>query len=367
MIMEKETIALIELGGSHDECLYSQVLFLKKYRIPVQVILFNDHLARMEAYPEVDTWKTFTRPAGWLAEWRLVFRLLAYLKGQGIRKAVLNTAEGNIIRKLCLAPGRYTAFSGILHLSSKLRTSRSQKIISRKVSKYFVLADFIRDNVRKADASIRVEHFYPIYFPVEKAAGKEIEQPGDYRVCIPGAVDFARRDYQSLLDEMLDAEVPPGLQFVLLGRTSNKDGKELLARIKGLGLDHCFTLFDTFIPHRRFYDEMQKAWIVLPLITPRCMDYQDYMDHKITGSFNLAYGFRLPMLMHESFAGTRIYRETSLFYGESKLLGTIRQCLEDPAPLKAIKKRMAEKTDFGFDYQAEKYIGFIDGRPHSRP
>ena len=81
--MEKKTVALIELGGSHDECIYSQVLFLKKNGIRVQVILFRDHLNRMEVFPEVDIWKTFPKPRGWLAEWVLVFRLLAYLKAQG--------------------------------------------------------------------------------------------------------------------------------------------------------------------------------------------------------------------------------------------------------------------------------------------
>jgi hypothetical protein len=166
---------------------------------------------------------------------------------------------------------------------------------------------------------------------------------------------------------MLSTEVPSEVKFVLLGRTRNKDGKELRARIQELGLKPHFTLFDGFIPHRQFYEEIQKAWIVLPLVTPHCRDYHDYMEHKITGSFNLAYGFRHPMLLHDSFARTQIYRETSLFYGEAKLLGTIRQCLEDPTPLNALKESMAEKTDFHLDYQAEKYISYIYGRPHFRP
>jgi glycosyltransferase involved in cell wall biosynthesis len=325
--MEKETIALIELGGSHDECLYSQVLFLKKYGLRVQVILFEDHLSHMDPYPEVDVWKSYKKPGGWLAEWILVFRLLTYLRCQGINKAVLNTAEGNLIRKLSLAAGRHTTFTGIIHLSSKLWTSRSQKIISRKVSKYFVLADFIKENLEKSDTGVSIESFYPIYFPAGKAAGAVQDQ--DYQICIPGAVDFARRDYQSLLDEMLSTEVPSGVKFVLLGRTSNKDGQELKARIRELGLEKHFTLFDGFIPHEEFYKHLKKAWLVLPLITPRCKDYADYIDYKITGSFNLAYGFGRPMLQHESFTGTRIYRETSVFYRDGGLLETLNQCMKE--------------------------------------
>jgi hypothetical protein len=180
-------------------------------------------------------------------------------------------------------------------------------------------------------------------------------------------VDFARRDYQSLLDEMRSAEVPSGVKFVLLGRTNNQDGQELRTRILELGLGEHFTLFDGFIPHKQFYEQLKMAWLVLPLITPRCKDYADYMDHKITGSFNLAYGFRLPMLAHESFAGTRIYRETSLFYPDGSLLETVDLCMKDPARLNKIREGISGLAEFQFEFQAEKYIHFIYGKPHFRP
>lgn len=363
--MEKEAIALIELGGSHDECLYSQVLFLKKYDRRVFVILFEDHLHRLDVFPEVDLWQGLKKPKGWLGEWVLVFRLLRYLRREGIRKAVLNTAEGNIIRKLSLAAGRRTDFTGILHLSSKLRTSRSQQIISRKVRKYFVLADFIKDRLAKTESGIHVESFYPIYFPVEMADNSQQNQ--SRLICVPGAVDFARRDYQSLLDEMMSAGFPAGLNFVLLGRTSNKDGQELKARIRELGLEKFFTLFDGFIPHDIFYEYLNKAWLVLPLITPACRDHADYTTYKITGSFNLAYGFGLPMLLHESFASTEIYRETSVFYRDGRLLDTVKLCLENPARIKTVRERISDLPEFQFEIQAKKYIDFIDGKIHSRP
>jgi len=363
--MEKETIALVELGGSHDECLYSQVLFLKKYGLRVHVILFEDHLDNIEAYPEVDAWQSFNKPGGWLEEWILVFHLLSYLKRQGISKAVLNTAEGNLIRKLSLAAGRYTELTGIIHLSSKLWTSRSQRIISRKIRKYFVLADFIKENLKKSGMGVSIESFYPIYFPVRKAADMPQEQ--SRQICVPGAVDFARRDYQSLLDEMLSTEIPAGVKFVLLGRTINRDGQELIARIRELGMEEHFTLFDGFIPHEQFYEQLKKAWLVLPLITPRCKHHAEYLEHRITGSFNLAYGFGHPMLQHESFAGTRIYRETSLFYGDGGLLQTVRQCLDDPSGLSAVRERISGLPEFQFEIQAEKYIHFIYGKGHSRP
>jgi hypothetical protein len=183
---------------------------------------------------------------------------------------------------------------------------------------------------------------------------------------VPGAVDFARRDYQSLLDELLKGEVPAGVKFVLLGRANNREGQGLMARIRELGFEKYFTSFDSFIPHEQFYEQLKKAWLVLPLITPRCKGYAAYMDYKITGSFNLAYGFQLPMMQHEAFSGHRIYRETSVFYRDGRLLETIKSCVESPGTLNTVRERIAGMPEFRFELQAEKYIQFIYGNRHFR-
>lgn len=369
--METSKIALIELGGSHEECLYSQVLFLKKHAFQVHIMLFEDHFHRIMAFPEVDAWKCYKKPPGWLAEWYLVFRLLTYLKRHGIKKAVLNTAEGNIIRKLSRAAGGFTEFIGIIHQASKLWTSRSQRIINRTVKKYFVLADFIKSNLDQTITEIPIACFYPINFPVEKDQGTGASQDGakgtEYQICITGAVDFARRDYQSLLDEMLAAEVPEGVRFILLGRTTSPDGKALIGSIKELGLEKYFTIFDDFIPHKQFYGILKQAWLILPLITPRIKNYVRYLRYTVTGSFNLAYGFRVPMLLHESFAGDRVIRETSVFYKDGDLLETVNLCKDHPEMLKTITERMSDMPEFQFGLQAEKYIRFIYGNHHSLP
>ena len=87
-----------------------------------------------------------------------------------------------------------------------------------------LLAEFIKEKLEKAGTGISIESFYPIYFPGGKAPETEPEQP--YRICVPGAVDFARRDYQSLLDELLTKEVPAGVKFVLLGRANSRRDRD---------------------------------------------------------------------------------------------------------------------------------------------
>ncbi len=219
--MENENIALIELGGSHDECLFSQVLFLKKYGYKVHIILFRDHLDRIDKWKEVDIWKTFEPVSGAIGRWKLVLGVRAYLRKNRIRHAIINTAEGNNIRELTLLPSKGIRYTGLIHFSKKLWTSSSQGIINRKIKKYFVLADFISENLEQADPSLEISYFYPIYFPenIQPEIPENIVRE-ELMVTIPGAVDFARRDYSSLMNEMVSNGPPTGFRFVLLGRTT---------------------------------------------------------------------------------------------------------------------------------------------------
>lgn len=356
--MESENIALIELGGSHDECLYSQVLFLKNYGYRIHLLLFEDHLARLYPWSEVDNWQTWPSPAGTIGRWKLVFGVLKFLRQNNIRKAVINTAEGNIIRKLSIVSGKNIEFTGILHLGRKLWTSGTQRIISRKIRKYLVLADFIEGNLKKADPTLNIECFYPVFFPKTGFPAHE-KKDRDFLVCVPGAVDYARRDYNALMDEIGSSGIPPGIRFILLGRTTGPDGKRLITRIREDGLEKHFISFKGFLDHELFYGHILNSSLILPLITPGSPDYNDYLRYKITGSYNLAWGFQIPMLMHESFKEYRIFRQTSVFYRSGEMMQAIKALAGEEEKLAQLRKGISELKDFDFDTQAQRYVNFL--------
>ncbi len=356
--MEPENIALIELGGSHDECLYSQVLFLKEQPFRVHILLFSGHLSRLEIWPQVDCWKDWPEPSGFFGEWNLVFRVLKYLRRNKIRRAVINTAEGNIVRKLARASGRDIEYTGIIHLARKLWTSRSQRIISRKIRKYLVLAGFIAENLDPADPSLSIEYFYPVYFPYPQSP-IQVNSHTEFLVCIPGAVDYARRDYGSLLEELTTGGIPDGMRFMLLGRTTGPDGQDLLSRIQREGMEGRFVTFTDFIDPARFYAYLSLSDLILPLITPDSGDYEDYLKYKITGTYNLAWGFNIPMLMHESFRGYPIFSSTSVFYRTGELLSELKRLAGSRQELAELRKRIPALEDFDRSKQSGKYLEFI--------
>ena len=94
--MDKNQIALIELGGSHEECLYSQVLFLKKYKYEVCIIILKDHFDRIEKWPEVDHWLTYPKPTSGIGEWRLR-RSTGYLRSKGKSAVVIVASQAESI------------------------------------------------------------------------------------------------------------------------------------------------------------------------------------------------------------------------------------------------------------------------------
>ena len=352
----------------------------------MHVLLFREHLHRIEKWPQVDRWSSWKEPAGFIGEWVLAARILGYLRKNRIRTAVLNTAEGNIVRKLVRATGRRIDYTGILHLARKLWTSRSQRIISRKVRKYLVLAEFIAENLHEADPSLAIGYFYPVEFPVKDSQARKVPagsegdkavpdgregstgrngvitpHPGqeEFLVCVPGAVDYARRDYRVLIDELTGEGLPEALRFMLLGRTTGPDGRDLLERIREGGLESRFITYDGFIGPREFYDGLARASLVLPLITPGSGDYVDFLKYKITGSYNLAWGFGIPMLMHESFGGYRIFRETSFFYRSGEMIRMLRELSGRRSRLEEMRRRIGEMADFDPEYQAARYVEFI--------
>jgi hypothetical protein len=102
-----------------------------------------------------------------------------------------------------------------------------------------------------------------------------------------------------------------------------------------------------------------KSDIVLPLITPGSHDYEDYLRYKITGTYNLAFGFKLPMLMHESFSAHRIFRETSVFYREGGIMESLQKLAGKPSLLGLVRRRINGMEDFDFELQAGRYATFV--------
>src|SRR5680860_374923 len=222
--------AIVEIRESHEECICTQLSFLKDAGHQVTLILhpilakqITDfaNLAEEVIYIDFDN-KSFLKKLE--LQWKL-YRML-----EKFNLIILNTAHSySVLRNLTvLLRFAQAKCVGILHDTKKLDSSSTQRIISRKIKKYFVLNDALLP-AEEPRGSIKIQSFYPLFFPEYEPV--PVYKQNDIWIGIPGRVDYDRRNYDFLVNAL--AEIPglDRMKFVILGKVdrNNPIGKRFYA------------------------------------------------------------------------------------------------------------------------------------------
>jgi hypothetical protein len=344
--------ALIEFYDGHDECLFSQHEFLRTAFDEVHVICSRALRERLPFRPAHGL--GFEGPPHRGPALGAVAR---HLRAAGVSHAVINTASGRAVRNFVLrnlvgGP----RFAGVLHNARKLGRSATQAIISARVRRYFVLNDYVR-----ARLGPRVEAFYPVLFPAPPPRLDVAKPPGEFWVCVPGQVELKRRDYRALLDDPALSALPPRIRFVLLGPAFHPhgDGPALAAEIARRGLRERFVLFRDFVPYDAFHRWVSLSDLVLPLVHPD-VSHADYARWQISGSFNLAFGFGIPMACHRSFEAAEDFRASSFFYPSREgIAALVARLADDPGALAAKAREIRGVEKLSFAVQSRRYLDHL--------
>ena len=352
--------ALIELGSSHDECLYSQAAFLADASHEVHLVVSPDLEARVSGWDCVAGLHILDSSGGEWGALRTAWRLRALLDAIGADTAVFNTAQGAVVRDFTLLPQGGRRLAGVLHNIHKLRDSRGQRLISRRIKRYLVLNDYLLEN-RDDRLDLTLGWFYPIFFPQVEGVPVD-KQPGEFWAAVPGKIDFQRRDYRGLLQGMVDTELPANLKFLMLGPYENDDVRREVQELAATtGQPGRFRFFDGFVENATLQSYLKASDLVLTLLHPGTERFGEYSRIQITGSFNLAYGHKVPLLMENFFARYRAFVGNSIFYGKDDLVPTLARLAADPGPIAPLKAAMAEDPRLTFEYQRDQYLAVVDG------
>ena len=302
--------------------------------------------------------KIFIQLRNGLGRWLDIFRLKKKLIKEKYRKIIFNTGQGDIIKKLALFRlDKNAELIGILHNTSKLENSHSQRIISKRIRKYFLLNDYLLQNVSPSlQKKFIIETFYPIYFPDYRRVPLN-KNKSDIWICIPGQVELKRRDYTALFDSIRKNGINPGTKFILLGHCEHLagNGRYVKEEILKLNLGKNFILWDDFIDIKLFHSIIKRSDFILPLIHSRHIAYPLY-KYKISGSFNLAIGYKIPLLLERgsAFFECEDFKDNSIFYEISTMMKTINT-------LQKIKRDgLYKKKKWEFSFQREKYLRMIN-------
>jgi hypothetical protein len=317
-------IALVEMGGSHDECLYAQIRYLKADGHEVTLICNSSLKSNVDYFDGLDQVHFIELRSG-LKQWIDLRIIRKILKGGKFDRIVFNTAQGNVLKNFFLLPKlKNVQLFGVIHNLRKLGNSHSQKVITKYLEGYFVLNDYL---ITKVDVetrkSVNLNPLYTVFYP-DYPSKEQKKAQNEVWVCIPGQVERSRRDYDSLFDSIQKAGVKEHIKLLFLGRCEHADGdgSYVKKRIAELGIENNVVLWDSFIETDEFYGMLKASDYILPLIHPQHDSYSLY-EYQISGSFNLAFGFKKPLLMEESFSDYQDFRNTSIFYSVSNLMETV--------------------------------------------
>ncbi len=348
-------IALVEIGGSHEECLLSQMIALKSVGAQLTLICTEDIKDRnphFEKYVDAFLVVGFTQKS-W-KNLKLMIGVNRFLKAEGYSKVIINTAQGGHIRNLCLTASRKIEFIGIIHTIRKFQGSFTQKIINRKIRKYLVLSDFLLDKIT-VPKKLKVESFYPLEYerfnlPLEKKAGETW-------VTIVGGVENRRKDLNGFV-EMIQNVQHDGLKFIFLGKSDpNKqeviDFRQKLQETNRLDQ---FVFFDDFIAPDLFDAYLSKTDFLCPLIHPETQSAEQYISNQISGAFNLAYSYQIPLLIHNKYQAIEDLSLSSFFYDQADFQFALNEAIAGRAEKTA---EIATTGKWQKAFQHEKFTDFV--------
>ncbi len=372
-------VALVELRTSHDECLYSQALFLRPHATHLALLGPPPLLERLRGRADFDAWIPLRSEAPGAKRWWGVVDCWRALWRERFDWVVFNTAQGSMVERLSLLPfppRQKTA--GLLHDVGKLDRSPAQRLISRRLDHYYVLADYLLDGVAE-NRRVPVAAFHAMFFPPwddsrvsdgavdpgrdgdsavdpdRDSAGAATAHPAPFVVCVPGNVERKRRDYEALLAVITRPDLHPGIHFVLPGRSAHAhgDGPWLRSALRDAGVEGRVRLWDDFIDHDTFHSVVAGSDVVLPLVHPHRPGHARYLTQRISGSFNLAFGHRRPLLMDRRFKGAVDFEDVALFYEPDRLAEVLSNLADDRSPLEAITYSDERWT---VEAQARRYL-----------
>jgi len=352
--MNSNSIVLLEIGGSHDECLLTQMHAIKALGHEIVLICTSNIKNRNPIFKNyVDEFYTVDLSHGKKKGKNEIKILWGQLKNSGVKKVIFNTAQGNNVRKLCLyALFNKIEFIGIIHTTLKFKGSFTQKIINLKIKRYLLLSEYLLSTVSPPKGVI-IDYFYPIHFP---SFGKNIKKEKAI-ITIIGGVENRRSDLSGFL-RMLVSTKNIDASFVFLGGTDHTDKgvTTLKTQLKNHGLAGKVTFFDTFIAQETFDAHLRNTDLILPLIHPGTPSSDQYFKNQISGAMSVAFSYKIPLLIHETYQNISEMNNASFYYNEENFSTVLVKSLE-------ARERKSEKmrSNYHYDssYQEYRYAKFI--------
>lgn len=352
--MEQIKIALVEIGDSHDECMFAQLNALQSIHVKIYLIAHKNVAKRLSEQYDFKEVLIIETTGSAFGDLKKMKQISCFLKEHSIKKVVFNTAQGGHIRNLRFMISKNIECYGIIHTIKKFNQSKTQRVIHKLIKRYAVLSDILVEGIN-TEFKTKVASYYPIEFP---EFGSYFEKTKDeIWITIPGGIESRRKDL-SALPKMIE-QTPDNVKFIFAGKSdlSRPELQELLKQLNKNGLISKIKYFEEHLSNESFYQIIHSSDLLMPLIHPNTPSAEEYPYNQISGSFNLAFGFRKPLLMHLAFSHLEDLRLSANFY-EIESFGEDLQLALQNSTNKIAEITEQEKWDISF--QRTNYLRFLE-------
>ncbi len=352
-------IALLEFGTSHVECMYSQLAFLNQGGYDVHLIARDGNQGRYQ-YVQSDVhchWlPNQATNRGFLATSRSIAR---YIRRHNITTVIINTYSGTLLKWLLPQLSGVGIF-GVVHDLKMFEKSLFRKYLALNARHFWVLNDHLLQFAPRR-FGLQFESFYPVFYPDFPPV--HIEKPaGDFWVGIPGQVELKRKNFDLLFRENL-AALSASIKFILLGPSLHSHGSgHMISEAAGDCGKERFIMFDDFVDDRVFHSYLARCDMLMPLVAGKAR----YQRAAISGTYNLSFGYNIPMLIEESSRNIGDLAEYALHFQAGKLIDVLNHLTQNPAILETAKAKIENAVKFSFDYQSGRYLRRISTRHPAR-
>ena len=347
-----KNVALIEVDGSHDECLLTQICALKRTSVVLTLIVTQKILDRNRDFEAlVDNLIVIDDS---LTHNKIVRKILSSFRKHRIDLAVFNTAQGAKVRDISVK----LFFSkiklvGIIHTTKKFEDSFRQKVINLNIKNYFLLSEFLLSKV-KPPKGISVDYFYPIRFPDFKTQRLKSSVT---TISVIGGVENQKKDLAGFITMVESVKSFP-VQFVFLGKSdpNRLEVQELKNKLDSINMADRVKLYDSFVSQEEFDRQLQQTDALLLLAHPSTSSVNQYYKTQISGAANVAFGYNIPLLMHSSFKDVGELKDRSIFYTLENFAEVVSDC---KPKLLAIEEWMKNDKEMTNEVQENRYLSFL--------
>ncbi|MCB9494356.1 MAG: hypothetical protein H6681_02795 [Desulfobacteraceae bacterium] len=352
----KKNICIIELYKGHSECIYSQYSYLKSRNH--NVFLISDKRV-YKKLPNMDFVDIFLfEPTGLVGWIKTLFSMKKFLKSNQISTCIFNTAENNKVRDLLIFTKNLNiSYFGILHHISKLDKSLTQKTITNRIKGYFTLNDYLTETLKeKIGEEKKIDTLYSIFYPFAESF-TSLKPKNEIWIGIPGNIELKRRNYLDLIDAVSKADIKNS-KFLFLGKPDEKDIKLIEEKIYSSKKENRFIWFSEYIENNLFLSYLKNCDYIMPLIHGHLIN--EYINNRISGSFNLGFGLKKSFIMEESFSHIEDFRAFSIFYKKNNLSEILEQIDCKSLFCSQIQTSIDNYSKFDFNILKSRYLDMIE-------